>query len=261
MRHLRGLHLAIARVFALSVSVSWRVTSAFRVCYACACAQLYLVMPCGGTDLFTWTRREEKLFSAALANGHYYEQMRQVFDGGDDDRQSTPPRRSVGDENAPVPRRPSLADSRAIVAQLARALTHCHAAGIAHRDVKPENIILNVAPSSNVNDSTRLHVRLVDFGSACRLYEAAPVSVARVRLGTRNGTLPHTERTGRATGRDVPAASAAHDTAAAPPSVLLNLDCVGSPGFLAPEVCISNATVCEKCRAVMSFVTGPEPTV
>lgn len=53
----------------------------------------------------------------------------------------------------------SEADARDIARNIARGLAHCHALGIAHRDVKPENILF--ASEDNHTD-----VKLTDFGIA-----------------------------------------------------------------------------------------------
>lgn len=60
---------------------------------------------------------------------------------------------------APVPE-PVAAD---IVAQLAQALALCHRRGVIHRDVKPDNVVLDVDDEGE-NGSPR--ARLADFGSA-----------------------------------------------------------------------------------------------
>lgn len=55
----------------------------------------------------------------------------------------------------------SPARARALVRGLPRALAHVHAAGVAHRDIKLENILVEMAP-----DGTPLGVVLADFGLA-----------------------------------------------------------------------------------------------
>ncbi|KAI9228367.1 MAG: kinase-like domain-containing protein, partial [Piptocephalis tieghemiana] len=60
------------------------------------------------------------------------------------------------------PRPPSLSTRRSILLQVSSALRWCHERGIAHRDVKPENILLCRHPASG-----RWIVKLADFGLAC----------------------------------------------------------------------------------------------
>jgi serine/threonine protein kinase len=56
----------------------------------------------------------------------------------------------------------TLAMTRDIIAQLARALSRVHALGMVHRDVKPENVFLCETPNG------RPLVKLIDFGIAMR---------------------------------------------------------------------------------------------
>ncbi|XP_047077403.1 phosphoenolpyruvate carboxylase kinase 1-like [Lolium rigidum] len=62
---------------------------------------------------------------------------------------------------APVPE-PVAAD---IVAQVAQALALCHRRGVAHRDVKPDNIVLDGVEEDEAEDVSP-RARLADFGSA-----------------------------------------------------------------------------------------------
>ena len=118
---------------------------------------------------------------------------------------------------------------RSIVGQLARALTHCHAVGVIHRDVKPENVVVedlswtDVA-DSNVNDMEmteipRLRVRIIDFG--CALY----VPESRAAIDAR----PPPPSPGGETSVHVPQLHPPSDRP------------IGSPGFIAPEALIGAA--------------------
>jgi serine/threonine protein kinase len=76
-----------------------------------------------------------------------------------------------------------------IIAQAARALTKAHAAGVVHRDLKPDNIFL--ARSEEPVEGLPYVVRLVDFGIA-KMFEEEPTpgQVPRAMGGpTREGTV------------------------------------------------------------------------
>ncbi|KAM3388397.1 hypothetical protein ACQJBY_010897 [Aegilops geniculata] len=61
---------------------------------------------------------------------------------------------------APVPE----PEAAAVAAQLAEALAICHRRGVAHRDVKPDNVLLD-APDGGEGEGP-VRARLADFGSA-----------------------------------------------------------------------------------------------
>ena len=54
----------------------------------------------------------------------------------------------------------------AIFAEIARAVHRCHELGIMHRDIKLQNILVNVDGKGMVT-----RVKLADFGFACQIEE------------------------------------------------------------------------------------------
>jgi serine/threonine-protein kinase len=68
-----------------------------------------------------------------------------------------------------------------IIGQAARALTKAHAAGVVHRDLKPDNIFL--ARSDEPVDGLHYLVKLVDFGIA-KILESAPKDPTSAGLST-----------------------------------------------------------------------------
>ena len=74
-----------------------------------------------------------------------------------------------------------------IIREAAQALDVAHAAGVVHRDLKPDNIMLSRDPEAKPRGYT---VKLVDFGIAKLLTDEAAVSGShRRRLGAGNAAL------------------------------------------------------------------------
>ena len=86
-------------------------------------------------------------------------------------------------------RRFDLRAARSLMTPLARALDHAHAAGVVHRDVKPENIFVN-----------GWTVKLGDFGNA-RVVSLASVTGASLAWGTPEYVAPELFSRGRANSR------------------------------------------------------------
>ena len=69
----------------------------------------------------------------------------------------------------------SIADARSVLADLADALRHAHDAGVVHRDIKPDNILL---------DRSTGRPLLTDFGIARALDDDTRMTLDGVALGT-----------------------------------------------------------------------------
>ncbi|MEU8818379.1 serine/threonine-protein kinase [Actinoplanes sp. NPDC048796] len=74
------------------------------------------------------------------------------------------------------------ADAAELLAQVAAALTQAHELGVVHRDVKPDNILLQEAAG-------RFEVRLTDFGIA-RVLDAAGLTTPHAIVGTPHYMAP-----------------------------------------------------------------------
>ena len=129
-------------------------------------ATVYLVSELGGVDLFAW----HQLVVARYEHEAEQRKLLQTYSAGADAR--------LDDDDADDPPLVPEAQARSIVAQLAAALAHCHACGVVHRDVKPENVLIDqlpldhdaapqvMPPQPPPPDGGQLRVRLIDFGAA-----------------------------------------------------------------------------------------------
>jgi len=76
-----------------------------------------------------------------------------------------------------------LLEALSYACQLLRGLSAAHAAGIVHRDIKPDNLFLCDGPRGD-----RV-LKLLDFGVACTMPEALPFTPNPLAVPTANGTV------------------------------------------------------------------------
>jgi eukaryotic-like serine/threonine-protein kinase len=136
------------------------------------------------------TMREARI-AAALHHPHIVSIFDVVLEGGEPwlILEFVPSRTlgSVLDERGALP----PAEVAAIGAQVAAALATAHAAGIVHRDVKPDNVLL--APPTPGPAGPQLNVKLTDFGIA-HAATAPAITATEILTGTPAYFAPETAR-------------------------------------------------------------------
>ena len=81
-------------------------------------------------------------------------------------------------------------EAKVIMRQLLKALNHCHEMGVVHRDIKAQNIMIvtfdsneqhsgrpSVYPHSSVQGQEDWHIKLIDWGIACKIKEGEKLTL------------------------------------------------------------------------------------
>ncbi|WIM98088.1 Stk1 family PASTA domain-containing Ser/Thr kinase [Actinoplanes oblitus] len=94
----------------------------------------------------------------------------------------------------------SPVESLAILEQMLAAVAAAHRAGLVHRDVKPENVLVAEAPSGGTADLVDAVVKVADFGLA-RAIEASTVDESGQLMATVAYVAPELVQSGQADAR------------------------------------------------------------
>ncbi|MFC7532667.1 Stk1 family PASTA domain-containing Ser/Thr kinase [Actinoplanes sp. GCM10030250] len=94
----------------------------------------------------------------------------------------------------------SPVEALAILEQMLSAIAAAHRAGLVHRDVKPENVLVAEAPSGGTADLVDAVVKVADFGLA-RAIEASTVDDSGQLMATVAYVAPELVQTGHADAR------------------------------------------------------------
>jgi serine/threonine-protein kinase len=94
----------------------------------------------------------------------------------------------------------SPVEALAILEQMLAAIAAAHRAGLVHRDVKPENVLVAEAPSGGVSDLVDAVVKVADFGLA-RAIEASTVDDSGQLMATVAYVAPELVQNGHADAR------------------------------------------------------------
>jgi beta-lactam-binding protein with PASTA domain/tRNA A-37 threonylcarbamoyl transferase component Bud32 len=97
-------------------------------------------------------------------------------------------------------RRLTAVEALAIMEQMLAAIAAAHRAGLVHRDVKPENVLVAEAPSGGVADLVDAVVKVADFGLA-RAIEASTVDESGQLMATVAYVAPELVQAGQADAR------------------------------------------------------------
>ncbi|GIF08732.1 Stk1 family PASTA domain-containing Ser/Thr kinase [Actinoplanes siamensis] len=97
-------------------------------------------------------------------------------------------------------RKLSAVEALAILEQMLAAIAAAHRAGLVHRDVKPENVLVAEAPSGGTTDLVDAVVKVADFGLA-RAIEASTVDESGQLMATVAYVAPELVQAGQADAR------------------------------------------------------------
>ncbi|KUL24942.1 Stk1 family PASTA domain-containing Ser/Thr kinase [Actinoplanes awajinensis] len=97
-------------------------------------------------------------------------------------------------------KRLSPVEALAILEQMLAAIAAAHRAGLVHRDVKPENVLVAEAPSGGTSDLVDAVVKVADFGLA-RAIEASTVDESGQLMATVAYVAPELVQAGQADAR------------------------------------------------------------
>ncbi|AEV82600.1 serine/threonine protein kinase [Actinoplanes sp. SE50] len=97
-------------------------------------------------------------------------------------------------------RKLTAVEALAILEQMLAAIAAAHRAGLVHRDVKPENVLVAEAPSGGISDLVDAVVKVADFGLA-RAIEASTVDESGQLMATVAYVAPELVQAGQADAR------------------------------------------------------------
>jgi len=84
-------------------------------------------------------------------------------------------------------------ETRIIFHDICKSISHCHSRGVAHLDLKPDNILIRYLDNSkapNSNPDRKIEVKLCDFGFALEWKREQVVDGKHVKFGSENYRAP-----------------------------------------------------------------------